>query len=168
MLFGNTSSRIISNLVLYPRSGFGGKIFVLGLIRFNQESVDSRFLHCATSTLWHRLSQRGSRRAWSSTGTMRSSHPPTGTKTPAPRLWASPRPLMGHNERPGIGLVSIRQINSPYHTNLSKSIPSSSVDNQIPLAGKVVLATVTCRGKGKTMCRCVRTHTHAPLQILRL
>ena len=43
--------------------------------------------------------------------------------------------------RPGIGLVRIWQINSPYHTNFSKSIPSSSVDTQIPLAGKVVLAT---------------------------
>ena len=31
-------------MVLYPRSGFGGKIFVLGSIRFNQESIDSRFL----------------------------------------------------------------------------------------------------------------------------
>ena len=43
--------------------------------------------------------------------------------------------------RPGIGLVRICQINSPYHTNFSKSIPSSSVDTQIPLAGKVALAT---------------------------
>ena len=43
--------------------------------------------------------------------------------------------------RPGIGLVRIRQINLPYHTNFSKSIPSSSVDTQIPLAGKVALAT---------------------------
>ena len=41
---------------------------------------------------------------------------------------------------PGIGLVRIRKINSPYHTNFSKSIPSSSVDTQIPLAGKVALA----------------------------
>ena len=30
---------------MYPRSGFGGKIFVLGSIRFNRESIDSRFLH---------------------------------------------------------------------------------------------------------------------------
>ena len=44
--------------------------------------------------------------------------------------------------RPGIGLVRIRQINLPYHTNISESIPSSSVDTQIPLAGKVALATV--------------------------
>ena len=44
--------------------------------------------------------------------------------------------------RHGIGLVRIRQINSPYHTNFSKSIPSSSVDTQIPLAGKVALATM--------------------------
>ena len=42
---GNTSSRIISDLVLYPHSGFGGKIFLLGSIRFNQESIDSKFLH---------------------------------------------------------------------------------------------------------------------------
>ena len=40
-----------------------------------------------------------------------------------------------------IELVRIRQINSPYHTNVSKSIPSSSVDTQIPLAGKVSLVT---------------------------
>ena len=52
MLFGNTASKSISNLVLYPRSGFGGKIFVLGSIRFNRESVDSRFLHF-TTLKWH-------------------------------------------------------------------------------------------------------------------
>ena len=38
-------------------------------------------------------------------------------------------------------LVSIWQINSPYHTNVSKCIPSSSVDTPIPLARKVELAT---------------------------
>ena len=43
--------------------------------------------------------------------------------------------------RPGIGLVKIWQINLPYHTNVSKSIPSSSVDTQIPLVGNVALAT---------------------------
>ena len=32
-------------MVLYPRSGFGGEIFVLGSIRFNRESIDSIFLH---------------------------------------------------------------------------------------------------------------------------
>ena len=32
-------------LVLYPRSGLGGKIFVLGSIRFNRESIYSRFLN---------------------------------------------------------------------------------------------------------------------------
>ena len=37
--------------------------------------------------------------------------------------------------------MRIRKINSPYHTNISKSITSSSVDTLIPLAGKVVLAT---------------------------
>ena len=36
----------------------------------------------------------------------------------------------------------IRQLNSPYHTKVHKSIPSCSVDTQIPLAGKVALATV--------------------------
>ena len=44
MLYRNNYPGIISNLVLYPRSGLGGKIFVLGLIRINQESMDSRFL----------------------------------------------------------------------------------------------------------------------------
>ena len=40
-------------MVLYPRSGFGGKIFVLRLIRFNQESIDSRLLHISLSmALW--------------------------------------------------------------------------------------------------------------------
>ena len=43
--------------------------------------------------------------------------------------------------RPGIGLVRIRQINSPYHTNINKSITISSVYTIIPLAGKVALAT---------------------------
>ena len=42
---------------------------------------------------------------------------------------------------PSIGLVRVWKINSPYHTNVSKSIPSNSVDTQIPLAGNVVLAT---------------------------
>ena len=42
--------------------------------------------------------------------------------------------------RTGIGLVRIWQINSPYHTNVSKSIRSSSVYTQIPLAVKVALA----------------------------
>ena len=55
-------------------------------------------------------------------------------------------------------MVSIRQINSPYHTNFSKSIPSSSVDTQIPLAGKVALATVTSRGKGGTTRTLVHRH----------
>ena len=48
---------------------------------------------------------------------------------------------MGHNGRPGIGLVIIRKIKSPYHTNISKSIPSSGVDTQITLGGKVALST---------------------------
>ena len=30
---------------MYPRSVFGGEIFVLGSIRFNRGSIDSRFLH---------------------------------------------------------------------------------------------------------------------------
>ena len=62
-------------------------------------------------------------------------------ESPAPRLWDSPRPFMGNNGRPGIGLVRIQKINSPYHTKVSKSIPSSSVDTRIPLEGKVALAT---------------------------
>ena len=55
------------------------------------------------------------------------------------------------NQRPssrlprlGIELVGIWQINLPYHTNISQSIPSSSVDTLITLAGNVALAT---RGK---------------------
>ena len=115
---------------------------------------------CANSTRRRRHSRKDWHLAWSNTGTTRSSHPPTGTKTPAPRLWASPRPLLGQSGRPGIRLVRIRQINSPYHTNFSKSIPSIIVDTQIPLAGKVVLATVISRGKGGTTreraCLCAR------------
>ena len=38
-------------------------------------------------------------------------------------------------------MVRIWQLNSPYHTKVNKSIPSSSVDNEIPLAVKVALAT---------------------------
>ena len=46
MLYWNTTPSSISNLVLYPRSALGGEIiFVLGSIRFNWESIDSRFLH---------------------------------------------------------------------------------------------------------------------------
>ena len=122
---------------------------------------------CSASTQRHRRSQKDTHRAWSNTGTMRSSHPPTGTKTTAPRLWASPRLLLVYSGRPGIGLVRIRQINSPYHTNVSKSIPSSSVDTQISLAGKVALATVTIREKGGTTRTRARTGTRAPFQILR-
>ena len=92
--------------------------------------------------------------------TTRSFHLPTGAKTPAPRLWASYQPLLGYSGRPGIGLLRIQKINSPYHTNFSKSIPSSSVDTQIPLAGKVALATVTSRGKGGTTRTRTRTHRH--------
>ena len=47
-------------------------------------------------------------------------------------------------------MVRIWQLNLPYHTKVNKSIPSSSVDTQIPLAGKLALATVTCRGKEGT------------------
>ena len=43
--------------------------------------------------------------------------------------------------RPGIGLVRIRKINSPYPTNVSKSIPNSNVDTQTPLADKEALDT---------------------------
>ena len=62
---------------------------------------------------------------------------------------------MGYNGKPIIGLVRIRKINSPYHTNVNNSITSSSVDNLIPLAGKVTLATVGMRqvGKKKVMVR---------------
>ena len=42
---------------------------------------------CVTSTRRHIRSRRDSQRAWSNTETMLSSHPPTGTKNPAPRLW---------------------------------------------------------------------------------
>ena len=49
---------------------------------------------------------------------------------------------------PVIGLVRIQQINSPYHTNVGKSIPSSSVDTQITLAGKVALATISDKSDG--------------------
>ena len=46
MLYWNNLSISISNLVLYTRSAFGRKIlFLLGLIWFNRESMDSRFLH---------------------------------------------------------------------------------------------------------------------------
>ena len=48
---------------------------------------------------------------------------------------------MGYSGRPGIGLVRIRKINSAYHTNIDKSIASSSVDTLIPLGGKLALAT---------------------------
>ena len=51
-----------------------------------------------------------SRRASPNTGTMRSSHPPTGSSTPFPQVWASPRPLLGSSLGAGIGLVSIWQI----------------------------------------------------------
>ena len=48
MLYLNTPSSSISNLVLYPRSAFGGEIiFVIGSIRFNWESMDSIFLQLA-------------------------------------------------------------------------------------------------------------------------
>ena len=50
---------------------------------------------------------------------------------------------MGYSGRPGKGLVSIRKIKYPYHTNISKSISSSSVESLITLAGKVALVTKT-------------------------
>ena len=39
-------------MVLYPRSGLGRKIFVLGSIRFNRESIDNRFLHIVQTRLF--------------------------------------------------------------------------------------------------------------------
>ena len=92
--------------------------------------------------------------------------PPKRDKTPAPRLWASPWPFMGYSERHGIGLISIHQISSPYHTNLSKSIPSSSVYTIIPLAGKVSTATKTCRVYGDLRAR-TRTLARVSPQVLR-
>ena len=58
-----------------------------------------------------------------------------GDKTPTPRLWASPRNLMGSGGRSGIRSVIIRQVNLPYHTN-NKCIPSISIDNLTSLVGK--------------------------------
>ena len=54
---------------------------------------------------------------------------------------------MCYSWRPGIGLVKIQKINSPYHTNINKSITSVSIDRLEPLAGKVALATQTFREK---------------------
>ena len=49
MIYWNTPPSSISNLVLYPRSALDRKIiFLLGSIRFNWESIDSRFLHIIT------------------------------------------------------------------------------------------------------------------------
>ena len=56
--------------------------------------------------------------------------------------------------RPGIGFMRIWQLNSPYHTKVNKSIPSSSVDTQITLAGKVALATFS-EIKPSRFCRMV-------------
>ena len=116
-----------------------------------------RYLHTTVQTF-----TRGSRSAWYNTGTTRLSHPPTRNKTPAPRLWASPRTFMGYNGRPRIGLVRIRKINSLYHTNINKSINISSVYTVITLECKVALATQTCREKGGTN----RMHTHANMRNL--
>ena len=66
---------------------------------------------------------------------------------------------MSYSGRNGIGLVRILQINLPYHTNINKSMTSSSVDTLIPLAGKMALATQSCRGKGGP--RGTRAHAHA-------
>ena len=55
MLYWNTPPSSISNLVLYPCSKFVGKlIFLLGLILFNWESIESRFLQVsyASSVSW--------------------------------------------------------------------------------------------------------------------
>ena len=98
----------------------------------------------ATSIQQRKRSLRGSRSAWSNTETMCLSHLPTGNKTPTLRLWASHWPFMGYNRRPGKVLVRIRQINSPHHTNINKSITGISVDTLILFAGRVALATHTC------------------------
>ena len=105
-----------------------------------RSDVMLRYLHTTAKTFTEGLASRMVQHR-----DMRSSHLPPGTKIPAPRLWASLQPLLGYSGWIGIGLVRIRKIYSPYHTNVSKSIPSSSVDTQIPLAGKVALATVTGR-----------------------
>ena len=74
---------------------------------------------------------------------------------------------MGYNGRPGIGLVRIRQINSPYHTKINNYITSSSLDTIISLAVKVAIATQTCREKGGPTCTCARAHKRATFQVLR-
>ena len=123
--------------------------------------------YCSTSTQKHRRLQRGLQCAWSNMGTMRLSSPPRGAKSPAFRLWASPWTFMGYSGRPGIWLVRIRKINSPYHTRISKYIPSSSVDILISLAGKVAISTKTCREKGGNMRMHAHNHTHITFQVLR-
>ena len=109
-------------------------------IRFVSRWISNAIM-CYLHTRQRKHAQMGSRRAWSNTGTMHLSHPSTVTETPTPRLWASPRPFMGYSGRPFIGLMSIWQINSPCHNNISIYITSSNVDTLIPLAGKVELAT---------------------------
>ena len=45
-------------MVLYPRSGFGEEMFVLWLIRFNQESIDIRFLHIVPNPIFNPMRTR--------------------------------------------------------------------------------------------------------------
>ena len=67
---------------------------------------------------------------------------------------------MVYSGRHGLGLVRIQQTNSPYQTNKNKSIISSSIYTLIPLTGKVVLATQTCRVKKGNYVH-ARVHAHA-------
>ena len=77
---------------------------------------------------------------------MISSLPPVGGTSLIPKLWASTRPPLGSGGSPGIVLVSIRQVKSPYYTK-PKPV-NSSVDTQNSLAVTVMLATITYRVKG--------------------
>ena len=85
-------------------------------------------------------------------------------------IWilVNPLPLLLIDRILGVGLVRIRQINSPYHTTIGKSITSIIVDTIIPLAVKVHLATQIFRVKGGPTCTRARMHMRATFQVLRL
>ena len=99
---------------------------------------DGRATRCSsTSTPRTKVLHRSSWRAWSYTGTMCSSHPPTGDITPFTQVWASLRPPLGSSWVPGTGLARIRKIKHALSNNQTPVTVACSNNYHGPHAGKV-------------------------------
>ena len=94
--------------------------FILARVEINTIRLVGRWLSDAMlfySNHLHRASQQVLRRAWSNTGTMRSSCPTTGDNILYPQGWVSCRPYLGTGGCPGKVSVWHWHINTPFIPN---------------------------------------------------